>query len=549
MPGGIDLKNTSRQNSKINVKGEVMTKVIATESQLNTKEVDDLLVLCEEVMRATPEGAHRFIEPAPGVLARAKSKQHNIVFGRRGSGKSSLLRKTAADLTIDRRPIAFVELETFKGHSYPDVLISVLIKTLGEFERWLSSAAINPATKTTFWKRLFGTAPKRPPFHKAKTAALQSSLKEIIKDLEAQLRAPETSTKQTTTSIANELTSSGQLGTTATVPGMSSSVSANIAAKSNSAKEEQTNYVSHKVEYLHQNILCFQDFFKELSTLSDGHSFLILDDLYHIRKADQAKVIDYFHRVAKGNGMWLKVGTIKHRSQWYEHSDPPIGMKLGDDAREINLDVSLEKFETLKKFLKQVLDNLIAEHPPLSSRELINPTAIDRITIASGGVTRDFVGIFSGSIAVARNRGPEHHRGPKIGLEHVNLAAGDYDSNKREEFKLDSAEDRVVLEAAFEKLVTFCTETSKCNVFLVSQKLTGTVRESIDQLIDLRMIHSVKSRVTLKKGAAGELYKAYMLDLSQYTASRKVHDFHMVDLSGNEKDEAIRKSSLIYAGD
>lgn len=525
-----------------------MAKKSTTHSILNTQEVDDLLVLCEEVMRATPEGANRFIEPAPGVLSRAKAKQHSMVFGRRGSGKSSLLRKTAADLTVDRRPIAFVDLETFKGHTYPDVLISVLIKTLGEFERWLNSAAINPATKTSFWKRLFGTTPNRPPFNKAKTAELQNSLKQIIQDLETQLRAPETSNKQVKTTVANERTASIQAGTAATVPGLTSSVTGNVTGKNNAASEEQTTYVSHKVEYLHQNILRFQHFFKELSDLSDGPSFLILDDLYHIRKADQAKVIDYFHRVAKGNGMWVKIGTIKHRSQWYEHSDPPIGMKLGDDAKEINLDISLEKFETLKTFLRQVLENLVLEKPPLSIRDLINPSAIDRVIIASGGVTRDFVGIFAGSIAVARNRGNDHHRGPKIGLEDVNLAAGDYDSNKREEFKLDSADDRAVLEEAFARLVTFCTETSKSNVFLVSQKLTGTVRESIDQLIDLRMIHPVKSRVTLKKGAAGELYEAYMLDLSQYTAARKVHDFHMVDLSSTDKDEAIRKSSLIYAG-
>ena len=517
-------------------------------SILNSPEVDELLVLCEEVMRATPEGANRFIEPAPGVLSLAKSKQHSIVFGRRGSGKSSLLRKTAADLTVDRRPIAFVDLETFKGHTYPDVLISVLIKTLGEFELWLDSAAINPATKTSFWKKLFGTTPNRPPFHKKKTAELQESLKSIITDLEIQLRAPETSNKQVKVTTANEQSASLQAGTTATVPGLTSSVTGNLAGKSNSANEEQTTYVSHKVEYLHQNILRFQKFFNQLSALSDGSSFLILDDLYHIKRADQTKVIDYFHRVAKGNGMWIKIGTIKHRSQWYEHSDPPIGMKLGDDAKEINLDISLEKFETLKTFLRKVLENLVTEKPPLSIKTLINPSAIDRVIIASGGVTRDFVGIFSGSIAVARNRGNDHHRGPKIGLEDVNMASGDYDPNKREEFKLDSAEDRGILEAAFERLVAFCTETSKCNVFLVSQKLTGEVRESIDQLIDLRMIHPVKSRVTLKKGAAGELYEAYMLDLSQYTAARKVHDFHMVDLSGNDKDEAIRKASLIYAG-
>jgi hypothetical protein len=85
-----------------------------------------------------------FIEPTPGVLDKAKNKRHHIIFGRRGSGKSSLLRKVAADLTITRTPIAYVDLEQFKGHSYPDVLISVLINTLMEFKKWLDTAATNP---------------------------------------------------------------------------------------------------------------------------------------------------------------------------------------------------------------------------------------------------------------------------------------------------------------------------------------------------------------------------------------------------------------------
>ncbi|MDZ4282112.1 MAG: hypothetical protein U1C04_15265 [Hydrogenophaga sp.] len=189
---------------------------------------------------------------------------------------------------------------------------------------------------------------------------------------------------------------------------------------------------------------------------------------------------------------------------------------------------------------------MITEKANFHTRDLINPTALDRLIIASGGVTRDFVGIFSNSIAIARNRGEGHHRGSKIGAEDINAAAGEYDGNKREEFKLDTAEDRIQLEEAFQRLVTFCTEESKCNVFLISQKLTGATKDAIDQLIDLRLIHPVKSRVTLKKGAAGELYEAYMLDVSQYTASRKVHDFHMIDLSASEKDEEIRRASLIF---
>lgn len=525
-----------------------MSKKSIDQPELEHPAINKLLLLCEEVTRATKEGTHRFIEPAPGVLLRAKSNQHHIVFGRRGSGKSSLLRKTAADLTIDRRPIAFVDMETFKGHSYPDVLISVLIKSLHEFQRWLTDAATTPATKTSFWKRFFNSAPQRPPFNRKETDAVSTRLAQLIANLERQLREPETSEKQVVQKIGTEEGNNSQV--TAEIKQTPVTISGKLeqTSKQTGSTENQTKYTSHKIEYLHQNILDFQRFFQDLAVLSKGPSFLILDDLYHIKKADQAKVIDYFHRVAKGNSLWLKIGTIKHRTQWYEHSDPPVGMKLGDDAKDIDLDMSLEKFGSLKTFLRSILSNLITETPPLSINGLLNPTAIDRLIIASGGVTRDFIGIFAKAILQAQNRDKSHHRGPKIGAEDVNLATGDYAPLKQEEFKLDTDSEREVLENAFKTLTTFCTEKSKCNVFLISQKLNGPTRDAIDLLIDLRLIHPVKSRVTLKKGAAGELYEAYMLDLSQYTAARKVHEFQIIDLSAGDKDEAIRKSSLIYSG-
>ena len=103
---------------------------------LDSSEVHRLVTLVEEATRSTEEGVKRFVEPAQGTLRRAINKRHHIVFGRRGSGKSSLLRKAAADLTVDRRPIAYVDLEIFKGHTYPDVLISILISTLKEFNGW-----------------------------------------------------------------------------------------------------------------------------------------------------------------------------------------------------------------------------------------------------------------------------------------------------------------------------------------------------------------------------------------------------------------------------
>ena|SRR5689334_19052607 len=112
-----------------------------------------------------------------------------MIFGRRGSGKSSLLRKAATDLTVDRRPIAYVDLEAFKAHSYPDVLLSVLISTFREFEKWLRTAAIHPSHKTSFWKKLFGSEPKRPAFNRNEAEKLANQLHSQILELEKQLHS------------------------------------------------------------------------------------------------------------------------------------------------------------------------------------------------------------------------------------------------------------------------------------------------------------------------------------------------------------------------
>lgn len=146
-----------------------------------TSKMAQLMTLVEEAARSTKEGVKHFVEPAPGTLRRAISKRHHIVFGRRGSGKSSLLRKAAADLTIDRRPIAYVNLEGFKGHSYPDVLLSVLISTLSEFKIWMDSAAIHPSTRTSFWETLFGTTPTRGSFNRKEAEKLSGRLEKELK--------------------------------------------------------------------------------------------------------------------------------------------------------------------------------------------------------------------------------------------------------------------------------------------------------------------------------------------------------------------------------
>lgn len=60
-------------------------------SIVDSAEVDKLAIAVEEAARAASVAKPRFVEPARGTLDRAKARRRQIVFGRRGSGKTSLL--------------------------------------------------------------------------------------------------------------------------------------------------------------------------------------------------------------------------------------------------------------------------------------------------------------------------------------------------------------------------------------------------------------------------------------------------------------------------
>jgi hypothetical protein len=512
---------------------------------LNTDEMSTLVTLVEEAARSTEEGVKHFVEPAPYTLRRATNKRHHVVFGRRGSGKSSLLRKAAADLTVDRRPIAHVNLEAFKGHSYPDVLISVLIATFKEFKKWMDSAAIHPSTRTSFWKKLFGTTPKRSSLNHKQAAELSEALSKQIETLTSELHR--TDDAELTIRAGSEAGEKDSASAKAKVgmSGASAETKAAIEIDQRQKEEIEERFKRSKIDFLHRNIMEYQDLYQRLGEISGGDAYLFLDDLYHIRRTDQAQVIDYFHRIAKDHNLWLKIGTIRHRTRWYSHGDPPIGIKLGDDADEIDLDLTLEKYSLAKDFLKKILTNFANTSKLTPLPKFLTDGALERLVLASGGVARDFLSIFRRSVDVARERGGGH-RGERIGAEDVNMAAGEYDSSKREEFKRDTLDDSDSLEKEFQRIREFCLDKNNTNCFLLDKDSHGPKVDLIHELVDLKLIHLARSRVTVS-GRQGKIFEGYMLDLSQYSGARKRRKLKIVEFWKPTSKEALRKVSLIYS--
>lgn len=510
---------------------------------LDSSEVAKLERLIEEATRSTEEGVRRFVEPASGTLDRAVSRQHHLVFGRRGSGKSSLLRKATADLTVDRRPIAFVDLESFKGHAYPDVLLSVLIKTFSEFAEWLETAAIAPASKTSFWSLLFGTKPTRPAFDKVEAKGLSDDLRKSVRDLRTLLFSEDDITVEAKQSVKTTVKESTKSEASIGLQGAKLGIADEAGGSSEDGQELTKKYTTTKLNHLHRHILDYQTLFRRMSALSAGDAFLFLDDLYHIRRRDQAQVIDYFHRIGKGNHLWIKIGTIRHRTQWYINGDPPIGAKIGDDIGEIDLDLTLERYSNTRGFLSRILDTFVTESGVLRD-SILTEGAFDRLVLASGGVTRDFLGILRRSVLIARERG-DTARGPKVGVEDVNGAAGEYDSSKREELSRDTLDESQRLEEEFTRVANFVKDYSNANVFLMDKDLPDSEIAPIEELVDLRLIHRVKASVTVRD-RPGKKFEAFMLDVSQYTASRKKRELEIIEFWRPDATDAIRRTGLIY---
>ena len=318
---------------------------------------------------------------------------------------------------------------------------------------------------------------------------------------------------------------------------------AELQSSERSSGEAREAFKRSKIDFLHRHIIDYQEVFRNMAAVSSGDAYLFLDDLYHIRRADQANVIDYFHRIAKPGGLWLKVGTVRHRSIWYVGGDPPCGMKIEDDAGEINLDLTLEKYPLASDFLRRILTNFSDPLRLTPRSSFLTDDALDRLVLASGGVARDFLTIFRLSVDHARQRGPEGRGGDKICVEDVNISAGEHDTAKREEFSSETGDDEGALDEEFSSVRDFCLERAKSNCFLLAKDARGARVDQIHELVDLKFLHLVRGRVTVS-GRKGQIFEAYMLDVSQYAGMRKRRGLQEIQFWKDETQ--LRRASLIY---
>lgn len=333
-----------------------MSEPTKAENAISDQEVAKLLPALAEAERATEETAARFVPPRPGILEEVSARRHQLVYGRRGVGKSTLLRRVRAEGPENDRAVIFVDVETLRGRPYPDVLIELLKELLDHLEERLRADGRYRA-----WRR----------------RKLCQRVRELSDAMAQLLQEPQLA--QHTVSILRSqaraskrgwsLGGTGRLGRRGRYASGELGASADAVSSREKQETEQATvaatFEKTKMDGLVEAAVLVRDVLAAAQEELAVPTLVVLDDIYHTPMDDQAEVLAYLHQVVKGLDISLKICGVKRLLRPYASGDPPIGMQPEHDAGTISLDITLERFDVAKQFLERVLDGICA---PLRDR-------------------------------------------------------------------------------------------------------------------------------------------------------------------------------------
>jgi hypothetical protein len=475
----------------------------------NTTEISKLVTFIEENLRSSPTAGLRFVDTRQ-LRSRLILKQNHIVFGRRGAGKTSLIRSVSGTKVIFD---LYLNLEDYKDITFPNILIHVLIELFSLLRLRIQSNV------PLWWCR-------------PSALKVRQEIRHLERILQQYVHEPDAETQDITTTEASR----GEI---------KAALESKVGGAGGIARRERSQQVlrklpKSKIEFLRLELTNYKDLIGRISTLfRHAPIFLLLDDFYFVQKSVQPELIDYLHRLTKGTDLFIKLATIKHRSKLYHRSnDQYVGVELGHDIFEIDLDYTLDQFDDLQTFMREILQKAIDQSKVnIQIEEMFAGDGFPQLCLASGGVPRDFLSLF-----VALANGVVSSSTP-IGKVQVSEAAIGTVNNKMESMKRDSGDEDAALDGCLKRIKRYVYDEKRTNAFLIAKDDLAAdeqARQAVRELVDLRLIHLVDHN-TSKAPSDGRRYEAYVIDISLYSSPRP-RSFTQVE--PGQRDEKARKDDL-----
>jgi len=455
------------------------------------------------------------------ALNDACAKQNHAIFARRGCGKTLLLHHSSRMLDESIKSI-YLNCEDFKRHSFPNVLIEILTSLFKEIESNLHG-----------W---FG-----------KKRRSRELVKEIISKLEGLQKSADTLDEEVRKLSASGSTRGFEGGLKAGDGTIGGEVKAQRGTTRREEIEKTFRQHQSKLQELDRWLPDLKNQLREFFQISTNVKaiYLQIDDLYHLRRADQAFVVDYIHRLCKYVPVYFKIATLRHASTLYvDREGQPIGAQERHDYQPINIDYSFKDFGRTKQQNWEILKQF-ALSAGMSEEELsglFKGEGFSRLVVAGGGVPRDVLSLFLDILSTVQEQGDG-----RIGKDDVRILSKANFERRIEELKQDSQDDEQdALMRGIYILREFCLY-KETNIFVVEEKMlqkNDDLRMLFNRLMDYRIIHSCATALTHKSQPG--TYQAFAIDIGCYAHLRKLEGrFNEVDVSHPQAKEKMRSAPVL----
>lgn len=483
--------------------------------------LDELRLRITESLRVQLDTAGIDYINVGNALNDAKAKQNHAIFARRGCGKTLLLHKSTIGLSKNIAAV-YLNCEDFKRHSFPNVLVEILKSLFLEMDKHLSG-----------W---FGRKKR-----------LKQIIKGILLHLEELKGSDDNSSEDVRMRAA--ASASDEINLESSLKG--GPAASKASGKSGSTTSEETERTfrvyKDKLKELDQWLPELKREIREFFELSNEKKFILIqvDDLYHLRRADQAFVVDYIHRLCKDVPLFFKIATLRHASSLYaDRHGQPVGAQERHDYQSINIDYTFNDFKKTRDQNWAILCQF-AEAVGMSNAELASlfkGAGFERLVMAGGGVPRDVLSLFLEVLGQT-----DIQAGGKIGKDEVRILSRTNFERRIEELKQDSqdAEQGDLIKGIY-IIRTFCLDR-KTNIFLVSERLmqqNDGLRALFYRLMDYRIIHNCATALTHK--SVEGTFQAFAIDIGCYAHLRKhLNKFVELDVSDPSSRDKMRSNPTL----
>jgi len=449
-----------------------------------------------------------FVDVGP-LFALLNSFDHQVLFGRRGTGKTHALQYLADNREKKGDAVAAVDLRTVGSNSgmYADNTIPLaeratrmLIDTLGAIHETLFSFALQHAESLNL-------AELGPVLDELASAITQVK---VVGEVETEDKASIKHTAEDSSSASGSVGKSG------------GNLGYKLESKTAEAAEASGLTRRKGIEKLYLNFGTTAAVFKKVvAKLKGQRLWILLDEWSSTPLEIQPYLADLLRRsLFPIEGVTVKIAAIEFRSSFQAKREVGeyVGIELGADASaDVNLD-DFMVFDNDPEKAKDFFQKLISRHVravcaeqgnsaelPLSESDLLSlafteKRALEEFVRACEGVPRDAINILN----VAAQKALES----PISVNHVRQAARIWYQRDKEKAACTDEDANDLLHTIIDEVIG----ERKARAFLLRADIRHRV---IDNLYDSRILHLLKRGVS-SKAQPGVRYDVYKLDYGCY---------------------------------